>query len=60
MENAHIDAEENEDGTYWEESAQLDVMPDDGSRDAVGDDKKGKSSKDGNDCLISRLIEFCK
>ena len=41
--NAHIDAEENGDGTHWEESTQLDVMPDDGSRDAAGDDEEGKS-----------------
>ena len=41
--NAHIDAEENGDGTHWEESTQLDVMPDDGIRDAAGDDRKSKS-----------------
>ena len=39
--NAHIDAEENGDGTYWEESTQLDVMSDDGGRDAAGDDEEG-------------------
>ena len=41
--NAHIDAEENGDGTHWEESTQLDVMSDDGSGNAAGDDEKSKS-----------------
>ena len=42
--NAHIDAEENGDGMHWEESTQLDVVSDDGIRDATGDDKEGKSN----------------